>query len=152
MTLSYPVSETLTALLDRIPLIIVYLRVGWPSATVLTEAHRVLLLADVARSTQVPIDHCCQRSTTCSTYLRRQVKRMMVYQDMDLQENLLHSAISSGSTDAFDTVLSSLTSRLTPTEVRTLTRPLPNRRRLSNDYRVGVETLSKTLRYLQYQR
>ncbi|CAM9163107.1 unnamed protein product [Ectocarpus fasciculatus] len=47
-----------------------------------------------------------------------QVKRMMVYQDMDLQENLLHSAINSGSTNAFDTVLSSLTSRLTPTEAR----------------------------------
>ncbi|CBJ29682.1 Ankyrin Repeat Transient Receptor Potential Channel [Ectocarpus siliculosus] len=47
-----------------------------------------------------------------------QVKRMMIYQDMDLQENLLHSAINSRSTNAFDTVLSSVTSRLTPTEAR----------------------------------
>lgn len=47
-----------------------------------------------------------------------QVNRMMVYEDIGFQENLLHSAIKSGRTDAFDNVLATLTERLTEREVR----------------------------------
>ena len=45
---------------------------------------------------------------------------MMVYDDIGIQENLLHSAIKSGSTGAFDNVLATLTGRLTEREVRWL--------------------------------
>lgn len=43
---------------------------------------------------------------------------MMIYEDIGFQENILHSAIKSGSTDAFNNVLTSLTRRLTDKEVR----------------------------------
>lgn len=49
-----------------------------------------------------------------------QVNRMMVYDDIGIQENLLHSAIKSGSAGAFDNVLATLTGRLTEREVRWL--------------------------------
>lgn len=42
----------------------------------------------------------------------------MVYEDIGFQENILHSAIKSGSKGAFNNVLASLKRRLTDTEVR----------------------------------
>jgi len=49
---------------------------------------------------------------------------MMVYEDIGLQENLLHSAIKSGNADAFSNVLATLKERLTEREVRWLLRSL----------------------------
>ncbi|CAN0117521.1 unnamed protein product, partial [Hapterophycus canaliculatus] len=49
-----------------------------------------------------------------------QVKRIMIYQDMGFQENVLLSAIKSGSPDGFSAVLSSVSNRLTPQEVTDL--------------------------------
>lgn len=43
---------------------------------------------------------------------------MMIYEDIGFQENILHSAIKSGSTGAFNNVLESLMRRLADTEVR----------------------------------
>lgn len=43
---------------------------------------------------------------------------MMIYEDIGFQENILHSAIKSGNTGAFNNVLASLTRRLTDAEVR----------------------------------
>eukprot|EP00752_Nemacystus_decipiens_P012128 g10753.t1 len=48
----------------------------------------------------------------------RRVTRMMIYEDIGFQENILHSAIKSESVDTFNSVLASLTRRLTNEEAR----------------------------------
>ncbi|CAN0314212.1 unnamed protein product, partial [Ectocarpus sp. 13 AM-2016] len=83
---------------------------------IFSESRTVLNSAAISGGSQVFVAVLDELEGCLSTW---QVKRMMIYQDTDLQENLLHSATNSGSTNAFDTVLSALTSRLTPTEART---------------------------------